>query len=479
MKKRIAALLLALSMMTSTVLAVSDIYENFVRSGTYDGQFPDVAVTSPFYDNVAALYEYGLTVGRADGTFGPEAPVTVGQVVVFAGRLRSLYATGAPEEGAAAFPSESGTVYEPYLRYLQSLGVLGTELDGQYGDAATRKTAAHILANTLPEDALPDINGTLVEQAYATGYFIPDVTADTEYGEDILSLYRWGISQGSDPSGTFYPDASISRGALAALLTRLVDPALRVTPDWDLLSYYSAQGTTWGDLAEDAGFVLSPASQEEVAADVQYMLSQGSDTLTLQFSKVSAVTARQVMNQALSAVKASCEQCYNAVSCTYDTVTGELVLTFSATCCTSEQLAEYRAYTLDAAIAVHDQLWADGAITASMSEYEKAKVYYDWICRNCIYDYGAGEDSLSHIPYALFHDGVAVCDGYTGAYNLLLKLEGIQCAALANTSHIWTVAELDGTQYHIDTTWGDSSGRGTDYTYFAMTARQSWKFHSW
>ena len=112
MKKRIAALLLALSMMTSTVLAVSDSYENFVRSGTYDGQFPDVAVTSPFYDNVAALYEYGLTVGRADGTFGPEAPVTVGQVVIFAGRLRSLYATGAPEEGAAAFPSESGTVYE-------------------------------------------------------------------------------------------------------------------------------------------------------------------------------------------------------------------------------------------------------------------------------------------------------------------------------------------------------------------------------
>ena len=273
MKKRIAALLLALSMMTSTVLAVSDSYENFVRSGTYDGQFPDVAVTSPFYDNVAALYEYGLTVGRADGTFGPEAPVTVGQVVLFAGRLRSLYATGAPEEGAAAYPAESETVYEPYLRYLQSLGVLGTELDGRYGDAATRKTAAHILANTLPEDALPDINGTLVEQAYATGYFIPDVTADTDYGEDILSLYRRGISQGSDPSGTFYPDASISRGALAALLTRLADPALRVTPDWDLLSYYSAQGTTWGDLAEDAGFVLSPASQEEVAADVQYMLS--------------------------------------------------------------------------------------------------------------------------------------------------------------------------------------------------------------
>lgn len=65
-----------------------------------------------------------------------------------------------------------------------------------------------------------------------------------------------------------------------------------------------------------------------------------------------------------------------------------------------------------------------------------------------------------------------------GAYNLLLKLEGISCTALSNTGHIWTVAVLDGTQYHIDTTWGDS-GTVTDYRYFAMTPSQSWGYHSW
>ena len=113
-----------------------------------------------------------------------------------------------------------------------------------------------------------------------------------------------------------------------------------------------------------------------------------------------------------------------------------------------------------------------------MTELEKARVYYTWICDNCVYDYQAGDESLSHTPYSLFTLGTAVCDGYTGAYNLLLKLEGIECTSLSNSSHIWTAATLDGTEYHIDTTWGDS-GRVINYNYFAMTEAQSRAEHPW
>ena len=61
---------------------------------------------------------------------------------------------------------------------------------------------------------------------------------------------------------------------------------------------------------------------------------------------------------------------------------------------------------------------------------------------------------------------------------MLLKLEGIQCYALANDSHIWTVAVLDGETVHIDTTWGDS-GSAVSYDYFAMTPEQSRRYHDW
>ena len=101
-----------------------------------------------------------------------------------------------------------------------------------------------------------------------------------------------------------------------------------------------------------------------------------------------------------------------------------------------------------------------------------AYAYYDYICSHCTYDYQAVDNSISHSAYSLFFNGTAVCDGYTAAYNLLLKLEGIDCTTWSTESHIWTVATLDGQTCHIDTTWGSQSPavRGS---YFGMTEKES------
>ncbi|MCI2059205.1 MAG: S-layer homology domain-containing protein [Oscillibacter sp.] len=478
MKRWIAALLASAFVLTAPA-AAQTVGADFTRSRTYRNQFSDVAPGSAFYDHVAALYEYGLTQGRSDGTFGPAAPVTVGQLVTFAGRLRSLWQYGDAETGAGS--AADGAAYRPYLAYLQTEGVLGGELDGRYAAAATRGETARVLANVLPDSALPEIAGELVADAYGCGKFITDVTASTAYRDDILELYRCGISRGSDARGSYLPAGTLTRGALAAMLTRMMDPALRSAPDWDITAAFSARGTTWGSLIGGTpAYLAEPVTEAAVAQDVAYMLSRGQRTLTLYYGgRLTANRVRWLMDTAMAEVKSYCEQGYNQVSCAYDLSSGKAVLTFSAASATDAQLSAYRAYTLSAAIAVHDELWRQGAISWTMSDYEKARVYYDWICRSCVYDAEAGDSSLSHTPYALFKNGTAVCDGYTGAYNLLLKLEGIDCWALVNSSHIWTVAELDGTQYHIDTTWGDSSGAGTDYTFFAMTASQSWGYHTW
>ena len=186
--------------------------------------------------------------------------------------------------------------------------------------------------------------------------------------------------------------------------------------------------------------------------------------------------AQDVMEAALANVKTYCEQCYNTVSCTYST-DGSLTLTFSAADA-GDRILTYRDAAMEAAVAVHDQLWESGAITAAMTDREKAPgVLRLDLLQLCLRLPGRGP-LLSHIAYNLFENGIAVCDGYTGAYNMLLKLEGIDCTALSNSSHIWTVATLDGTQVHIDTTWGDS-GPTPDYTYFAMTPEVSWQHHTW
>ena len=47
------------------------------------------------------------------------------------------------------------------------------------------------------------------------------------------------------------------------------------------------------------------------------------------------------------------------------------------------------------------------------------------------------------------------------------------CSTASTDDHIWTVAELDGTTYHIDTTWGDMTTGGIDYKYFAMSEKEA------
>lgn len=476
MKKRFLALLLALCLLPMPALAARDSTDNFVRRKTYTGQFSDLTADSAFYANVSALYEYGLSVGNADGTYGLTAPLTVGQALIFAARIRSLYRTGDPERGPAAYRKENQPAAMPYLLYLRAEGIsLDTALDSRLTAPATRAQMAHILADILPEAALPSVHDELVIQGHATRRAITDINEYTPYYQDILSLYRKGVCMGTDRWGSFRPDAQITRGAAAAMLTRMVAPSLRVAPQWSLSDPPAPAGSTLAQLVEPGEYIAAPATTKEMDITVRHMLASGSNQLTLTYPELTAVTARSILNAALMAAKQYSEQSYNSASCSYNAL-GTMTITFSSTA-VQKELPAYRDATMAAALAVRQQLWEEGLLTDPMTQLDMARVYFDWVCENCVYDDGAGETSLSHLAYSLFYRGTAVCDGYTGAYNLLLKLEGIQCTSVFSDSHIWTSAVLDGTEYHIDTTWGDGE-RGINYMYFAMTPAQSRLYHS-
>lgn len=473
MNHRLSALLLsACLLLTTPALAAENSTENFVRSKTYYGQFNDLSPSSSYYSNVAALYEYGLTLGKSDGTFGPADPLTVGEIVIFAGRIRSLYRTGNPETGPAAWHGKGQSRSASSLRYLKSEGILGGELDARLFFPATRAETAHVLANVLPPEALPPVYDALVTEGYATHRFITDVTEYTPYFHDILRLYRTGVSQGCDAKGSYHPDALITRGAAAALLTRMVDPSLRTAPTW-----YAAANRTLASLVPNAKPIPAPRKPDEMDACVRHMLATNSNMMQLEYPSLSAAASQKTMNLALAAVKTYCEQSYNAVSCTYSNQ-GDMTLVFSSTAAQGATLDAYRTDAMRAAADIHDALWRSGAISPIMSDQEKAQVYFKWICDHTVYDHNAGNDSVSHLPYGLFLHGKAVCDGYTGAYNLLLKLEGIPCTAISNDTHIWTVAELDGRVVHIDTTWGDQEGT-CDLRFFAMSPEVSRQYHAW
>lgn len=468
MKKRIVTALLTLSLLLG-MLPSAHAASLFPAVTVYEGQFTDVARTDWFYDHVATLYALGLTNGKdSPSTFQPKSNMTVAEIVTTAARLRSLYEYGAAESGAALYRANAAHWYDPYAAYLTAGGVIGSEFEGQWERSATRAEVAHVLANALPADLFPAINAEAVSIGYARRKYITDVTEYTAYQQDILALYRRGIVGGRNGSGSFEPENSIWRCEVAAMVTRLVDSDLRLVLDWR-----DATPTSLADLVySDGTLPAAPSATDSNAIDtaLRYMLSRGEASLTFDYDSMTKETATALMNAFLQGIRRYSEQDYNCVSTSYYS-SGLITISFSNDYDDSSSVYNRRNETFSAALAVRDSLYRDGTLRESMSEYEKAKAYYNWLCGYCTYD---GTKQRSHSAYGVFFDQAAVCDGYTAAYNLLLKLEGIECISLASDTenHAWTVALLDGVSYHIDVTWGDQVTY-VDEQYFAMTEAES------
>lgn len=480
MKLRVCALFLAAFLLAGPPAAAAQALDLAPIRG-YEEQFADVAPEAWYHDAVGALYELGLINGKgALDRFAPADDMAVSEVLALASRLRSLYETGESEAGGAAYGGD-GAWYLPYVRHLQAAGVIGEELAGSYERPATRGELAHVLANTLPQEHFTPRNRELVAAARASGRFMRDVGPETAYEADIVLLYDWGILSGTDETGAFLPGQTVSRSEVAVMAARLAYDEQRLTLAWQVPPAYAWQGSSMADLvASDGSFFKAPALDrpEEIAADVRYMLSRGERGVVLQYGPgvLNSRLANELTQAFLYEVRQYVEQTYNYVYSIIHPQTGMLTLEFASSLYGEKELEQYRRQTLEYALAVHDKLWEEGTITAEMPEYDRARAYFTWICENCRYDFSAvgADDSLSHSGWRVFAEGLAVCDGYTAAYNLLLKLEGITCGTytLDSQNHIWTVAELDGREYHIDTTWGNQSGQ-VAYRYFGMTEEES------
>ena len=87
---------------------------------------------------------------------------------------------------------------------------------------ATRGQFAQILATAFNDDkALVAIKNVEFSN-------IPDVSGTESYADSVLRLYRAGVLTGSDSKGTFNANSTISRAEVAAIVTRMAIPELRI-----------------------------------------------------------------------------------------------------------------------------------------------------------------------------------------------------------------------------------------------------------
>jgi hypothetical protein len=219
MKKRFISILLALFLALS-IFPISSMADDglshFTQVNTYkNGQFTDVPSSAWFAENVATAYELGLMIGSSDTVFNAAGNVTIGETITMAARIHSIYASG-----TADF-EPSTPWYQTYVDYALANGIITREY-ADYTKAATRADFAAILRGALPDEALEPIN-TVADGA------IPDVSTSASYAKHVYTLYRAGILVGNDTAGTFTPESNISRSAAAAIVTRMAEPALRLS----------------------------------------------------------------------------------------------------------------------------------------------------------------------------------------------------------------------------------------------------------
>ena len=110
------------------------------------------------------------------------------------------------------------------------------------------------------------------------------------------------------------------------------------------------------------------------------------------------------------------------------------------------------------------------------TDFEKELYVNDYLVDNVTYDKEALElhkdkkiRANEQNAYGALVDGVAVCEGYARAFQLLCMELGIDCAVIegyadetndktketVRSAHIWNCIYLDGDWYHVDPTWND------------------------
>lgn len=100
------------------------------------------------------------------------------------------------------------------------------------------------------------------------------------------------------------------------------------------------------------------------------------------------------------------------------------------------------------------------AMPQGLDELGRAQYLYRYLVQNVAYTAAEGEDYA--LMTGVFEMGQANCDGFASALQLLYQMAGIQCYKVyyhgsdigSDVGHVWNIAVVDGTAYHVDASRG-------------------------
>lgn len=208
MLKRLASLLLSVLLLLAVVPAPV--------AQAAGLPFTDVPRNAWYYDNVSLAYGKDLVRGVSQTSFDPNGSMLIIQAVTLAARMHQLV-----HEGSVTLRNDPFVWYESYASYADRNGIIySNEYWDRLDEPIDRALFVRIFYNVMDDYA--------AKNTVETGS-IPDVAVSDPAAEAIYAFYRAGILTGSDEQGTFRPDSSIQRCEVAAIVSRMLQPAQRLS----------------------------------------------------------------------------------------------------------------------------------------------------------------------------------------------------------------------------------------------------------
>lgn len=332
-----------------------------------------------------------------------------------------------------------------------------------------------------------------------------DVPSGAWYTEELAYALENGFVSGTSAS-SFSPDANVSRAQFVTMLGRMLDVN---TADYTAKKFDDVDPSSWYGpyvgWAAEKGYVngisvkeFAPNNNitfEQMGAILSNYIDKSGVVLTpswnvfeySDFDRVSTWAQSSMMLMAMydllpvsadGAVRpgSSVTRAEAVVSLVRlskgDGKGGNPISTTPTTTQPNTPTEETPQSELDLRVQqIHDEMRKTGKINDLMSEKEKAIAYYMWMCENCDYKDIEG-DAARHKAYGALVNGVAVCDGLSKGYQLLLQSEDIKCDLETGDMHMHNVAVLDGKEYKIDVTQGVCLARNYDGSYVEGWAQE-------
>ena len=144
-----------------------------------------------------------------------------------------------------------------------------------------------------------------------------------------------------------------------------------------------------------------------------------------------------------------------------------------------------------------------------MTEYQKELILHDYLVEHCTYSFGSETNDNEYRAYGALVEQKAVCNGYAEAMALLLSCAGVENRYVVGTvssgsrsatgqstgneseaqtaarkkreNHAWNQVKLNGTWYHLDSTWDDPVGDKEilSHAYFNLSDELMERDHTW